>query len=166
MKVEKISVANLPEKVVKGRTERKLNKVFDIEETKKETKTAIEKVENSLKALKKFERKELPLEDLAKDYDETRKVYKDLVKKGKKALDGILEIAEESEQPRAYEVFADLMKNLGEVTEKMVDTHGKIKDIIREENERAPISTVNADKAVFIGSTSDLLDEIDKATED
>ena len=75
-----------------------------------------------------------------------------MVEKGSAAIDGILELAKESEHPRTYEVAAQLIKNVAEVTEKLGDLQKKMKDL-KELPNTAPKNVTNA---LFVGSTTDL----------
>jgi len=93
------------------------------------------------------------------DFDYSRRNYHDLLEKGGLALDGILEVAKESQHPRAYEVAATLMKNLADMTDKLLLLQKQKKDLTGEAP-AAPKQTVNVDKAVFVGSAADLLKQI------
>ena len=91
-------------------------------------------------------------DDIKKDYDYTRGNLYSIIEKGQEALNGILELAQESEMPRAYEVAGQIMKNVADATDKLMDLQKKKKDI-EEESQKGP-STVN--NALFVGSTADL----------
>ena len=86
------------------------------------------------------------------DYKYSRENFYSLVERGQDAIDGILEVAKEGEHPRAYEVVGQLIKNVGEVTEKLVDLQEKMKKL-KEVPDHAPKSVTNA---LFIGSTKEL----------
>ena len=73
--------------------------------------------------------------------------------KGQEAVDGILEVAQASDHPRAYEVAGQLIKNVGDVADKLIDLQKKMKDLDEDEKKNSP-STVN--NTMFIGSTADL----------
>jgi hypothetical protein len=91
--------------------------------------------------------------DIKKDYDYTRANLYSLIEKGQEAIDGIMELAAESDQPRAYEVAGQLIKSVGDVTDKLIDLQKKLKDI-----EEETVKTTNnvTNNAVFVGSTSEL----------
>jgi len=91
-------------------------------------------------------------EDIRKDYEYTRGNLYSLIEKGQEAINGILELAQESEMPRAYEVAGQLIKNVADATDKLMDLQKKLKDI-EEEKVKGP-TTVN--NALFVGSTADL----------
>ena len=90
--------------------------------------------------------------DLDADYEYTRGHYYALLEKGQEAIDSIMDLAQQSDSPRAYEVAGQLIKNVGDVTDKLIDLQHKMKKL-KEEDNRGP-STVN--NSVFIGSTADL----------
>ena len=91
-------------------------------------------------------------EDADADYKYSRENFYSLVERGQDAIDGILEVAKEGEHPRAYEVVGQLIKNVAEVTEKLVDLQDKMKKL-KEVPDHAPKNVTNA---LFIGSTKEL----------
>ena len=91
-------------------------------------------------------------EDIDDDYRYQRENFYNLVDKGSKAIDGILELAKESEHPRTYEVAGQLIKTVSEVTEKLGDLQEKIKRL-KEVPNTAPKNVTNA---LFVGSTAEL----------
>ncbi len=95
--------------------------------------------------------------DAEQDFDYSRSNYYELIEKGNLALDGILEVAKESQHPRAYEVAANMMKNLSDMTDKLMLLQQQRKQL-EGGNNKAP--QVQVDKAVFVGSTADLLKKL------
>ena len=93
------------------------------------------------------------------DADYSRANYYNLIEKGNEALDGILEVAKESQHPRAYEVAANMIKNLSDVTEKLMILQ-KQQQELRPKDELAGPTNINVDKAVFVGSTAELLRQL------
>ena len=93
-------------------------------------------------------------EQLQKDYEYSRGQLYSIIEKGQEAINGILELAQESDSPRAYEVAGQLIKNVGDVTDKLLDLQKKMKDINQEQKGSAPTSVTN--NAVFLGSTAEL----------
>jgi len=91
------------------------------------------------------------------DADYSRSNYYNLIERGNEALDGILEVAKESQHPRAYEVAANMIKNLSDVTEKLMILQKQQQDL--KPKEVTP-TNINVDKAVFVGSTTELLKKI------
>jgi hypothetical protein len=90
--------------------------------------------------------------DIKKDYEYARGNLYSLVEKGQEAINGMLELAQESEMPRAYEVLGQLIKTTTETTEKLMALH-KIKKDVEEDAPKGP-TTVN--NALFVGSTTEL----------
>lgn len=86
------------------------------------------------------------------DYDEARKNLKDVIGKGKDALEGLLLLAQSTDSPRAYEVVGQLIKTISDVSKDLIDLQKRVKDIRGEA--LAPSTIVN--NAVFIGSTAEL----------
>ena len=95
----------------------------------------------------------LTKDDITKDYEYTRGNLYSIIEKGQEAINGILELAQESEMPRSYEVAGQLIKNVADATDKLMDLQKKLKDVNEEEKAKGP-STVN--NALFVGSTSEL----------
>ena len=102
---------------------------------------------------KKVEKIKETVDHVKKDYDYTRGNLYSIIEKGQEAINGILELAQESEMPRAYEVAGQLIKNVADATDKLMDLQKKLKDVEEEKQIKGP-STVN--NALFVGSTADL----------
>lgn len=98
--------------------------------------------------------------DVAFDYEFSRNTHRDLIEQGQEALTDLLKVAKEGQQPRAYEVAANMLKSLSDMTDKLMVLHKNRKDLEGTSGESAPRQTVNIDKAVFTGSTADLLKQI------
>ena len=92
-------------------------------------------------------------DDIQKDYEYTRGNLYSIIEKGQEALNGILELAQESEMPRAYEVAGQLIKNVADATDKLIDLQKKIKDIEESSQSKGPTNVTNA---LFVGSTAEL----------
>ena len=93
------------------------------------------------------------VDDIKKDYEYTRGNLYSIIEKGQEALNGVLELAQESEMPRAYEVAGQLIKNVADATDKLMDLQKKLKDVEEDKTSKGP-STVN--NALFVGSTAEL----------
>ena len=76
-----------------------------------------------------------------------------MIEKGQEAVNGILELAQETEQARAYEVAGQLIKNVADATDKLLDLQKKLKDVEEESQSKSPTNVTNA---LFVGSTADL----------
>ena len=92
-------------------------------------------------------------DDVKKDYEYTRGNLYSIIEKGQEALNGVLELAQESEMPRAYEVAGQLIKNVADATDKLMELQKKLKEVEEEKQSKGP-STVN--NALFVGSTAEL----------
>ena len=102
----------------------------------------------------KQEKPERPIvDDVRKDYEYTRGNLYSIIEKGQEAINGILELAQESEMPRAYEVAGQLIKNVSDATDKLMDLQKKLKDVEEESKSKGPQNVTNA---LFVGSTADL----------
>ena len=101
----------------------------------------------------KIEKVISPIDDIKKDYEYTRGNLYSLIEKGQEAINGILELAQESEMPRAYEVAGQLIKNVADATDKLMDLQKKLKDIEEERVSKGPTNVTNA---LFVGSTAEL----------
>lgn len=95
-----------------------------------------------------------PPEDLKKDYEYTRANLYSLIEKGQEALNGIMELASESDSPRAYEVAGQIIKSVGDTTDKLLDLQRKLKDM--EENNIKQTTNNVTNNALFVGSTAEL----------
>ncbi len=94
----------------------------------------------------------LSKDDITRDYEYTRGNLYSIIEKGQEAINGILDVAEQSDMPRAYEVAGQLIKSVSDATDKLMDLQKKLKDV-NEEKEKAPTNVTNA---LFVGSTADL----------
>jgi len=95
----------------------------------------------------------------------SRSNYYNLIEKGNEALDGILEVAKESQHPRAYEVAANMIKNLSDVTEKLMILQKQQLELKAKDPAPASPTNISVDKAVFVGSTADLLKQLKNESE-
>ena len=91
-------------------------------------------------------------DDIENDYKYQRENFYNLVERGQNAVEGILELAKESDHPRAYEVAGNLIKQVAEVTEKLGDLQEKMRKL-KEVPDTAPQNVTNA---LFVGSTAEL----------
>ena len=91
-------------------------------------------------------------DDPQKDYEYSRAQLYNLVEKGQEAINGILDVCQDSQHPRAYEVAGQLIKSVADTTDKLLDLQKKMVDL--EQPTGTGPKTVN--NSVFIGSTADL----------
>ena len=90
-------------------------------------------------------------EEQNSDYKYSREVFYSLVERGQDAIEGILDIARESEHPRVYEVAGQLIKTVGETTEKLIDLQAKVKEL--DKDDTMPDIVQNN---LFVGSSTEL----------
>ena len=126
--------------------EKNMEDIFDIEVES----TDIEPVEES-KASKPVPKKE-EKDHQEKDYEYSRAQLYNLIDKGQEALNGALEVAQESGHPRAYEVAVNAMKQVADTTDKLIDLQKKMKDLDAPTKKQTNNTTNN----LFVGSTADL----------
>ena len=122
----------------------KLDKTFNI---------TPEVVEEETSLIEREKPDRLTKDDIEKDYEYTRGNLYSIIEKGQEAINGILEIAQESEMPRAYEVAVQLIKSVSDATDKLLDLQKKVKEVNEEKEARGPNNVTNA---LFVGSTADL----------
>lgn len=91
--------------------------------------------------------------DADSDYTEVRRNLKCIIEKSQEAIEGIIELAQDSQQPRAYEVVAQLIQSSLEANNKLMDLHRRMKDIKKQE----PGKTTNVtNNSIYVGSTAEL----------
>jgi hypothetical protein len=90
-------------------------------------------------------------QEQSSDYKYSREVFYGLVERGQDAIEGILDIAKESEHPRVYEVAGQLIKTVGETTEKLIDLQAKMKELDKDGS--LPNKVQNN---LFVGSSTEL----------
>ncbi|AEC52979.1 DNA terminase [Synechococcus phage S-CRM01] len=94
-------------------------------------------------------------EDKERDYQHIRNELYSLIEKGQTLIDGVMDVAEQSQHPRAYEVAINSVKNVSEIAEKLMDLHKKLNDVSTEETK---ISQTNVQNNVFVaGTTSEIM---------
>jgi uncharacterized protein YaaN involved in tellurite resistance len=125
----------------------KLNETFNVSGEVVETEVIKETHENKIGEISNS------IQDIKKDYEYTRGNLYSLIEKGQEAINGILQLAQESEMPRAYEVAGQLIKNVADATDKLMDLQKKLKNIEEDKQPRGPTNVTNA---LFVGSTAEL----------
>jgi hypothetical protein len=96
-------------------------------------------------------------DDIKADYNLSRRTFRDLINKGNDAMESLTDLAKESESPRAYEVLATMMRTVADTTKDLYDLQKKTKELSGQKKDDP---TVNVDKAIFVGTTADLLKQI------
>jgi hypothetical protein len=120
-----------------------LNKVFDISSDIESTEPTVEEDPTPLSQKKP---------EIQRDYEHSRNNLYDLIEKGQRAIEGALDVAQSTDHPRAYEVAGNLIKQVADVTDKLVDLQKKMKDI----DEKPRSGPTNVTNALFVGSTTEL----------
>src|SRR5210317_2264845 len=92
-------------------------------------------------------------ENIKSDYEYSRDTYYEILEKGKESLELMIEVARESEHPRAFEVLSGMMKNMADINDKLMDLNKKNKDINKKDEPKQLGNTTNN---LFVGTTTDL----------
>jgi len=87
------------------------------------------------------------------DYEYSRDTYYEILENGKESMQLMIEVARESEHPRAFEVLSTMMKNMADVNDKLMDLNKKNKDINQKDEPKQLGNTTNN---LFVGTTTDL----------
>ena len=130
-----------------------MSKYDNLDDTFNITAEVVEEVKETVGITPEQKPDRLTKDDITKDYEYTRGNLYSIIEKGQEAINGILELAQESEMPRAYEVAGQLIKSVSDATDKLMDLQKKLKDVEEETKVKGP-STVN--NALFVGSTTEL----------
>jgi hypothetical protein len=93
--------------------------------------------------------------DVNKDYIYSRESYYDIIEKGRDAIDRALDLAQELDNPRSYEVVGHLIKTVSDAADKLIDLQKKMKDIGKESSQKGPSTVTN--NVVFTGTTAEAL---------
>ena len=128
--------------------EDKVNEILGIEATEKPTLESIVKIDNP--SVPRIKDPNKP--DIDSDYDYSRENYYNLIEKGQEAIEGILEIAKESQHPRAYEVAGQLIASVAGTVDKLQDLQKKLKELKNLPKTASP----QIKNALFVGSTKEL----------
>ena len=145
-----------------SKSEDKLNDIFDLPKQIKQefnneivpelvspkpviNETESEKLQNELEPI-------TDKEDVDNDYENARKNFYSLINKGNTAIDGILNLAKESEHPRSYEVSVQIINVVGDTTQELLKLQKNLKEL-KKVDDKAPRNVTNA---LFVGSTSEL----------
>ena len=97
-----------------------------------------------------------PVDDLQVDYDVSRETYKELIDKGNVAIDLMMELAKDSQHPRAFEVLAGLLKTQADNTDKLADLQKKLQTLRNGPKSKSNTPEKVTNNNVFVGSTTDL----------
>tara|TARA_A100001388_G_scaffold24326_1_gene15815 strand:- start:709 stop:1146 length:438 start_codon:yes stop_codon:yes gene_type:complete len=103
-------------------------------------------------------------EDITKDYEYSRAQLYSLVEKGQEAVDGALDVAQQSDSARAYEVAGQLIKHVADTADKLVDLQKKMKEIDEVNTKQNTTNVTN--NSLFVGSTADLQKMLKKVSKE
>ena len=103
-------------------------------------------------------------QDLTKDYEYSRAQLYSLVEKGQEAVDGALDVAQQSDSARAYEVAGQLIKHVADTADKLVDLQKKMKEIDEVNTKQNTTNVTN--NSLFVGSTADLQKMLKKVSKE
>lgn len=121
-----------------------LDEILDIEES---TAELVEKKPDTLTI-----KRDDTLDDVDTDYKYQRENFYNLIERGQDAIDGILEVAKQSDHPRSYEVAGNLISQVADITEKLGKLQASMKRL-KEVPNNAPKNVTNA---LYVGSTAEL----------
>jgi|TARA_B100001250_G_scaffold379373_1_gene369992 hypothetical protein len=121
-----------------------LDEILDIEES---TAELVEKKPDTLTV-----KRDNTLDDVDTDYKYQRENFYNLIERGQDAIDGILEVAKQSDHPRSYEVAGNLISQVADITEKLGKLQASMKRL-KEVPNNAPKNVTNA---LYVGSTAEL----------
>lgn len=132
----------------------KLDNIFNSDEENTSQNVEVEVVddEKSKSAINKVKNKT----DVDTDYEYARANLYSIIEKGQEALNGALELAQDEDSARAYEVVGQLIKSVSDTTDKIMDLQKKLKDLDTEKT-KGPTNVTNA---MFIGSTTELMKQL------
>ena len=107
-----------------------------------------------------------PEKQIKSDHEDTRDKLLDLYSQGSSALDTLIRVAEDSESPRAFEVVSQLLRNLADISEKLLDSHQKVADVKRTQNYGQPVAAGTSihNQILFTGTTDELQEALEKMT--
>ena len=129
-----------------------LSEVFDVEpinEVKEEKK-------EKLPALQQKYNEPDMKQDLTDAYQQSKENLQEFIDHGKDALEELIQIAKAGQHPRAFEVYSGLLKNLVDANKELLATQKQMRDMDENAKKASTSSGPNIDKAIFVGSTSEL----------
>lgn len=130
-----------------SKTDKKLSEIFDLDP-----------ISTTIEPVKTAELVIVGDDVVDSDTDYARKNIRNLIDKGNVAVDNLLQVSKESEHPRAYEVVAGLMKTMADLNKDLLELQKRRKDLKPQLENTG--GNITVEKAVFVGSTADLLKQI------
>lgn len=132
-----------------SKTNKKLSEIFDVDP-----------ISNQVEVVQSEVLPATPVDVVETDTEFARKNIRDLIDKGNVAVDNLLQVSKESEHPRAYEVVAGLMKTMADLNKDLLELQKRKKDLQPQLNNVTNGGNITVEKAVFVGSTAELLKQI------
>jgi hypothetical protein len=133
-----------------NKTDKKLSELFDVDP-----------IATNVEIVSSTEVVSVKPEDVVEtDTEYARRNIRDLIDKGSVAVDNLLQVSKESEHPRAYEVVAGLMKTMADLNKDLLELQKRKKDLQPQLDNVSNRGNITVEKAVFVGSTAELLKQI------
>jgi len=133
-----------------NKTDKKLSELFDVDP-----------IATDVEIVSSTEVVPIKSEDVVEtDTEYARRNIRDLIDKGSVAVDNLLQVSKESEHPRAYEVVAGLMKTMADLNKDLLELQKRKKDLQPQLDNASNRGNITVEKAVFVGSTAELLKQI------
>jgi hypothetical protein len=133
-----------------NKTDKKLSELFDVDP-----------IATNVEIVSSTEVVPVKSEDVVEtDTEYARRNIRDLIDKGSIAVDNLLQVSKESEHPRAYEVVAGLMKTMADLNKDLLELQKRKKDLQPQLDSASNRGNITVEKAVFVGSTAELLKQI------
>ena len=133
-----------------NKTDKKLSELFDVDP-----------IATNVEVVSSTEVVPVKPEDVVEtDTEYARRNIRDLIDKGSVAVDNLLQVSKESEHPRAYEVVAGLMKTMADLNKDLLELQKRKKDLQPQLDNVSNRGNITVEKAVFVGSTAELLKQI------
>ena len=129
--------------------EKSMQKIFDVTPTKNDV---IEVKPTNTSVVAKNDNTNLE-DDLNDAYEQTKVNLQELIDQGKEAMQDMLQIARDGQHPRAFEVYGTLLKNVVEANKELLAVQKQMREM---DKKNAPTGTTQIDKAIFVGSTTEL----------
>lgn len=92
-------------------------------------------------------------DDIESDYKYARENLYNAIERGSDALEELVELAKQSQSPRAFEIVGQMIKTLTDANKDLLEVQKKVKDLKKEEQSKGPNSVTNA---LFVGNTAEL----------
>jgi len=133
-----------------NKTDKKLSELFDVDP-----------IATNVEIVSSTEVVSVKPEDVVEtDTEYARRNIRDLIDKGSVAVDNLLQVSKESEHPRAYEVVAGLMKTMADLNKDLLELQKRKKNLQPQLDNVSNRGNITVEKAVFVGSTAELLKQI------